>query len=63
MTHLLSALLALCMVFTLCATTVNAARDTNSYDGNIYPIYAGNGSIDNISESALNYTEKIRSFL
>ena len=23
----------------------NAARDTNSYDGNIFPIYAGNGSI------------------
>ena len=23
----------------------NAARDTNSYDGNIYPIYAGNGSL------------------
>ena len=22
-----------------------AARDTNSYDGNIYPIYAGNGSL------------------
>ena len=24
---------------------VNAARDTNSYDGNIFPIYAGNGAI------------------
>ena len=24
---------------------VNAARDTNSYDGNIFPIYAGNGSL------------------
>ena len=23
----------------------NASRDTNSYDGNIFPIYAGNGSI------------------
>ena len=23
----------------------NAARDTNSYDGNIFPIYAGNGAI------------------
>ena len=26
-------------------TPANAARDTNSYDGNIYPIYAGNGSL------------------
>ena len=24
---------------------VNAARETDSYDGNIFPIYAGNGSI------------------
>ena len=24
---------------------VNASRDTNSYDGNIFPIYAGNGAI------------------
>ena len=24
---------------------VNASRNTNSYDGNIFPIYAGNGSI------------------
>ena len=24
---------------------VNAARTTDSYDGNIFPIYAGNGSI------------------
>ena len=23
----------------------NASRDSNSYDGNIFPIYAGNGSI------------------
>ena len=23
----------------------NAYRDTNSYDGNIFPIYAGNGAI------------------
>ena len=25
--------------------TVNAARDNNDFDGNIFPIYAGNGSI------------------
>ena len=23
----------------------NASKDTNSYDGNIFPIYAGNGAI------------------
>ena len=23
----------------------NASRDSNSYDGNIFPIYAGNGAI------------------
>ena len=45
MAHLLSTLLGICFVFTLFVTTVHAARDTNSYDGNIYPIYAGNGSL------------------
>ena len=37
---------------------VNASRDTNSYDGNIFPIYAGNGSIvpphTNLQESLKN---------
>ena len=35
-----------------------SARDTNSYDGNIFPIYAGNGSLvpppSNLSESLKN---------
>tara|TARA_B100000965_G_scaffold168422_1_gene140459 strand:+ start:323 stop:925 length:603 start_codon:yes stop_codon:yes gene_type:complete len=35
-----------------------SARDTNSYDGNIYPIYAGNGSLvppqSTLSESLKN---------
>jgi len=37
----LSALLA----FGLAPGAVHAARDTNSYDGNIYALYAGNGSL------------------
>jgi len=45
MAHLLKALLGLCIAFILSVTSVNAARDTNSYDGNIFPIYAGNGSL------------------
>ena len=36
----------------------NASRDSNSYDGNIFPIYAGNGSIvppqTNLQESLKN---------
>ena len=27
------------------SSPANASRETNSYDGNIFPIYAGNGSI------------------
>ena len=37
----LSALLAL----GLAPGAAEAARDTNSYDGNIYALYAGNGSL------------------
>ena len=37
---------------------INAARDTDSYDGNIYPIYAGNGSLvpppSTLQESLIN---------
>ncbi|WP_269623018.1 thylakoid membrane photosystem I accumulation factor [Prochlorococcus marinus] len=32
-------------VFLLTTQPVIAARDTDSFDGNIYPIYAGNGSL------------------
>ena len=45
MLNLLKALLSLIITFTLIALPTNAARDTNSYDGNIFPIYAGNGSL------------------
>ena len=37
-------LLIICLIFFL-NIPVNAARNTDSYDGNIFPIYAGNGSI------------------
>ena len=33
------------ILFILSVNPVYSARDTNSYDGNIFPIYAGNGSL------------------
>ena len=36
---------SLLIIFTLSVNPVYSARDTNSYDGNIFPIYAGNGSL------------------
>ena len=36
---------SLLIFFILSVNTVYSARDTNSYDGNIFPIYAGNGSL------------------
>ena len=38
------AALALSLVLVLGLAADQAARDTNSYDGNIYALYAGNGS-------------------
>ncbi len=35
----------LLIVFIISVNPVYSARETNSYDGNIYPIYAGNGSL------------------
>ncbi len=39
--------IALCIIFSflLMVYPAQAARDTDSFDGNIYPIYAGNGSL------------------
>tara|TARA_Y100001970_G_scaffold248635_1_gene318355 strand:+ start:116 stop:667 length:552 start_codon:yes stop_codon:yes gene_type:complete len=37
--------LIILLIFFSTSTKANAARDTNSYDGNIFPIYAGNGAI------------------
>ena len=36
---------SLLIIFSLSVSPAYSARDTNSYDGNIYPIYAGNGSL------------------
>ena len=35
----------LILLIFLTSYPANASRDTNSYDGNIFPIYAGNGAI------------------
>ena len=40
---LFQSILILLIFFT--SFPANASRDTNSYDGNIFPIYAGNGAI------------------
>ena len=49
---------SLLILLTLSVNPVYSARDTNSYDGNIYPIYAGNGSLvppqSTLSESLKN---------
>ncbi len=42
---ILRTFIAIVFVIFMQITPVNAARDTNSFDGNIYPIYAGNGSL------------------
>ena len=48
----------LLITFLLFVNPVYSARDTNSYDGNIFPIYAGNGSLvppqSTLSESLKN---------
>ena len=48
----------LLITFSLFVNPVYSARDTNSYDGNIFPIYAGNGSLvppqSTLSESLKN---------
>ena len=45
MAPLVSALIGLCLSLFLLVSPVAAARDSNSYDGNIYALYAGNGSL------------------
>ena len=44
----------------------NASRDSNSYDGNIFPIYAGNGAIvppqTTLQESLKNKTATLLFF-
>ena len=49
---------SLLIIFTISVNPAYSARDTNSYDGNIFPIYAGNGSLvppqSSLSESLKN---------
>ena len=49
---------SLLIILILSVNPVYSARDTDSYDGNIYPIYAGNGSLvpppSTLSESLKN---------
>ena len=55
---LLRILSSILLLFILSVNPVYSARDTDSYDGNIYPIYAGNGSLvppaSTLSESLKN---------
>lgn len=45
MSNFTKTIIAIFLGFFLMASPVLAARDTDSYDGNIFPIYAGNGSL------------------
>ena len=45
MAHLLRSLLGLLVAITLWASPVSASLTSDSYDGNIYALYAGNGSL------------------
>ena len=55
---LLRILTSIVILFIISVNPVYSSRDTNSYDGNIYPIYAGNGSLvppqSTLSESLRN---------
>ena len=57
---------SLLVIFFLSVNPVYSARDTDSYDGNIYPIYAGNGSLvpppSTLSESLKNERTSILVF-
>ena len=56
--NFLRILISSLILFLISASPVFSARDTDSYDGNIYPIYAGNGSLvpppSTLSESLKN---------
>ena len=45
MSEFLKILLSIAISIVISVQPANAARNTNSYDGNIFPIYAGNGSL------------------
>ncbi len=56
--NLLKIFSSILIFFILSINPAYSARDTNSYDGNIFPIYAGNGSLvpppSTLSESLKN---------
>ena len=66
MARLITKLLSLGLILFLFVIPVQAARDTNSYDGNIFPIYAGNGSLvpppSSLSNSLENKRTSVLSF-
>ncbi|QBE69155.1 Thioredoxin family protein [Synechococcus sp. WH 8101] len=45
MARLLQALLSVCLAFLLIVPPAQAGRDDDAYDGNIFALYAGNGSL------------------
>ena len=57
---------SLLILIFLYVNPVYSARDTNSYDGNIFPIYAGNGSLvpppSTLSESLKNQRTSVLVF-
>ena len=57
---------SLFILILLYVNPVYSARDTNSYDGNIFPIYAGNGSLvpppSTLSESLKNQRTSVLVF-
>ena len=57
---------SLLIVLLLFVNPVFSARDTDSYDGNIFPIYAGNGSLvpppSTLSESSKNERTSVMVF-
>jgi len=58
MKNFIKAICVLIILLSIQIKPVFSARDTNSYDGNIFPIYAGNGSLvppqSNLKESLDN---------
>ena len=45
MNNIITSFICLIFLFFISVLPACAARDTNSFDGNIFPIYAGNGSL------------------
>ncbi len=58
--RVLKSILILLFVAGIMVQPLYAARDTDSYDGNIYPIYAGNGSLVPPPSSLRQSVEKDR---